>query len=177
MELRQRCVESAKAANFDELVVTGDYELGHGYRYLAIPDVTKTTLDALLKRDAGTLATVSDYVLFLSDDHAIASWNFVQCVRSLANVSHFDVCVPIRLVEHPEKGLIRIPNGEEGCYCAGHAGIFRRSVMQHTPWIAQPHHPNWDLLASRNQQAAGFKFVEGNGIAVVDLTPETAPWN
>jgi hypothetical protein len=174
MELRERCVESAVQQGFDECVVVGDFREGDGFRYLPVPDITRTTLDALVKRDCGTVATTADVLVYLSDDHALGA-GFVSGLRAIVN-DQWDVVVPMRWVEHPTRGPIHIPNGAEDCYCAGHAGVFRRSVVQHTPWTAQPHHPNWDVLASQNQMAAGFTFALAPGLAIQDLTPETSPW-
>src|SRR5205823_297714 len=58
-----------------EVYVVGDFEPGAGYTYLPVPAITHTTIDALIKRDVGALATTSKWVLYLSDDHALAQWS------------------------------------------------------------------------------------------------------
>lgn len=161
-------------AGFDEVVVVGEHHEGDGYRYLHVPDLTKTTNDALIKRDVGALAVRSDTILFLSDDHALEH-GFASGLREVI-ADPWDVLVPSRWVLHPEEGRIRIPNGEENAYCAGHGGVFRRRVVMARPWSAQKHHRNWDLIASHEQQQAGFRFMSYPEIGLRDLEPERAPW-
>jgi hypothetical protein len=161
-------------AGFDEVVVVGTHHEGPGYRYLYIPDLTKTTNDALVKRDVGALAVRADTILFLSDDHAVEH-GFAAGVRELHD-QPWDVIVPSRWVIHPEHGRIRIPNGEENQYCSGHGGVFKRRVLMARPWSAQQHHRNWDLIASREQQGLGFRFLSWPEIGIRDLEPEREPW-
>ena len=178
--IRGACIDSAIKAGFDEVIVVGDWCEGEGYRYLPVPTMTGTTLDALIKRDVGTLATDADILVYLADDHAInCSW-FAKVCKEKARQQGWDVLVPTRWAQHPEQGMVRVPNGEEGIYtqlyCAGHCGVFRRRVVTARPWTAQPHHRNWDLLASIEQQVAGALFHVEPSLEILDLEPERAPW-
>lgn len=172
--LDDKVLPSVLGQCFDEVVVVGQHRPGEGYRYLEVPALTHTTVDALVKRDVGTVATTSDILVYLSDDHALLG-PVAATLRRIAP----DIVVPARFADHPELGRVRIPNGEEGNYCAGHCGVFRRWVIQDRPWTAQPHHRNWDLLASHNQRAAGWG-VHYSGdtycFAILDLQPEREPW-
>jgi hypothetical protein len=88
----------------------------------------------------------------------------------------WDCLIPSRWADHPEQGRIRIPNGEEELYCAGHCGVFRRRVIQSRPWAAQKHHRNWDLISSHEWQAAGYHFVSYPKLRTIDLEPQNSPW-
>lgn len=162
---------------FDEVLVVGEHHDGDGHRYLHVPDLTKTTNDALVKRDVGALATTAELLCYFSDDHR-ALGPFAQTLRQLVAeaIIPFDVLIPSRWAQHPEEGLIRIPNGETERYCAGHAGVFRRRVVQWRPWTAHQHHRNWDLLISHEQLRAGFALVSYPQLQVKDLEPENRPW-
>lgn len=171
--LDERVIPSCISQAFDEVLVVGSHHEGTGYRYIDVPDVTRTTLDALIKRDVGTVATDADVLVYLADDHALIG-HFGRSLRMLTD--DYDILVPSRYVQHPEKGVLHIPNGEEGGYCAGHCGVFRRRVIQDRPWMAQPHHPNWDWYATQNQRAAGFKVEWTTALSIEDLEPERSPW-
>lgn len=173
--LDQVVIPSVLAQPFDEVLVVGMHHDGPGYRYLHIPDLTKSTTDALIKRDAGTLASSASLLLYLCDDHAVV--NGVEEARAMATGPLiWDVMVPQRIAEHPEKGLIRINNGETGGYCGGHGGLYRRRVVQNRPWSAQPHHREWDLLASQNHQKAGFIYITNGPLVIRDMETEAQPW-
>jgi hypothetical protein len=166
-----------EGGGFDEVVVIGTHHTGAGFRYLFVPDLTKTTLDALVKRDVATLATSSDVLVYLADDHALLP-GFADVVRGMMEApgTAWDVLVPARFADHPELGRIRIPNGEEGHYCAGHAGVFRRRVIQGRPWAAQRHDRLWDLYSSHDWLATGVRFLSHPDVQILDLEPENSPW-
>lgn len=162
---------------FDEVLVVGTHHEGEGYRYLHVPDLTKTTNDALVKRDVAALAATGDAVVYLADDHCVLP-DFAADLRTIASeaVVPWDVLVPSRWADHPDKGRIRIPNGEEQYYCAGHGGVFRQRVMHARPWTAERHHPNWDLLISHEHVRDGFKYVSMPTLKILDLEPHNSPW-
>lgn len=174
--LDREVIPSVVAQGFDEILVCGEHHDGQGYRYLPVAALTHSTVDALVKRDAGTVGTNADWVAYLSDDHRIRpdgeSWGVA--VRR-ADMAGLHVIVPERYAQHPEQGLIRIPNGEEGGYCAGHGGLFRREVIRNQPWCTQPHDRLWDLYASQRQQDAGYRFASAP-IAIEDMETEREPW-
>lgn len=168
---------------FGEVIVVGSHHPpkdSSGFRYLFVPDLTASTLDALVKRDCGTLATDADVLVYLSDDHALLP-GFGDALRTMIEAREtglvdWDVLVPTRYADHPELGRIRIPNGEEGSYCAGHCGVFRRWVVQHRPWTAQRHDRLWDLYSSHDWQRAGVKFLSHPELQILDVEPGATPW-
>lgn len=185
-----RILPSVLSQGFDEVIVVGghhppDEYSPQQYRYLHVPDMMRSTNDALIKRDVGTLATSADYILYLSDDHALlpdpdGEWAFARRARKVFDLRpEVGALVPWRFADHPSLGRIHIPNGEEGPqgYCAGHSGVFRRQVVMDRPWTAQPHDRLWDLLASRNQMEAGVVFMSIPDLTIIDLEPERCPWN
>jgi hypothetical protein len=175
----ERVVPSAASQAFDELVVVGDWvELvpPRDVRYLCVAPLTRTTTDALVKRDAGTLATDSDVIVYLCDDHALHP-DFLQALQTVLN-EPWDVLVPARCCKHPESGIIMLNSGGEHGYCGGHSGVFRRHVVQALPWSAGPHDRCWDTNMSARQQALGFRFVSFHDLPILveDVEPENRPW-
>lgn len=187
-DLVQRVVlPSVVAQGFDEIVCVGDWpENTHEYvereRYRQVAPLTDTTVDALVKRDVGTLTTYADILVYLCDDHALAP-NFLKALREVAD-EPWDVLVPNRYTETQRplgsRATIRIdlPMGEAEAYCAGHAGVFRRGIVKSVPWSAMPHHRNWDVLASYIQSRNGARFCwrPRAELAVIDLEPQAEPW-
>ncbi len=170
-------IPAALRAGFDEVVVVGTYHEGDGYRYLHVPDITKTTLDALIKRDVGTLATSAEWLFYLADDHTWAADS--QTLTRLPFASN-DIIVPGRWCDGYSQpytlnmGLhLNDPNRP---YCAGHGGFFRRSLIAARPWTTMPHHPNWDLLATRIQLAMGARLYYHDEPTIKDIEPQAQPW-
>ena len=172
----EKILPSVLPQRFDEVLVVGEHHPdGDAYRYLHVPDLTKTTTDALVKRDVGTVATDAQTLVYLSDDHGLAP-DFLATLRTAA--VEWDVVVPSRWCRGPTGEAIRLNMGATELlpYCGGHAGIFRRWVIQARPWSAMPHDRLWDLLASQIQQELGARFLHVPQVAIEDLTPETSPW-
>lgn len=177
--VRDAILPSIIGQGFDEIAVVGDYEPGALYHYYPVPPITGTTLDALIKRDVGTVATTSDVLLYLCDDHALMTNGepVADVIREFSGSAvPWDVAIPKRYAEHPEQGMLRINNGESQGYCGGHAGIFRRRVIREQPWTAQVHSPIWDALSSRRHQSQGFRYVANAPVSILDLEPERSPW-
>lgn len=161
---------------FNEVFVVGDYEVGEGYRYLPVPPLTGTTLDALVKRDCATVASRADAILFLSDDHRLEpgwNWGWNEW-REMA----WDVLVPARFTIH-DGATVEVNNGMDGRwpgapYCAGHAGIYMRDALHDFPWTSSPHDPFWDLHHSKHMLAAGSWFLHCPDLKVLDIDPNPA---
>lgn len=164
---------SVLGQGFREVVVVGTHHEGAGYRYLPVPSVTGTTVDALIKRDVGAVATVSDTLLYLSDDHLLLDGWAAEWERW--HDQPWDVLVPARYAVR-DGALVPINNGchpkdPNAPYCAGHAGLFRRRVLQARPWMAAPHDLFWDLGHSRQLLRSGFTLTPVEGLAVCDVDP------
>lgn len=157
---------------FREVLVVGEFKFGTGYRYLHVPDVTKTTIDALMKRECAASVSTADYLLYLCDDHLLA-WEWPT--GWAATRSGWDILVPTRLTEAGGQ-LHRINGGLDPAdpnapYCGGHAGIYRREVLRARPWMTAPHDLFWDLGHSRQCLDAGFTIAGSERLAVVDIDP------
>lgn len=186
-DARQRLVwehvwQSVRNEGFDDVIVVGDWEAhcapintsGYG-RYLCVAPLTRTTTDALIKRDVGTLATTADVLVYLCDDHALAP-GFGAALRAVLD-EPWDVIVPNRYTtDHNtihSAPLVPLNNGERHGYCGGHGGVFRRAVVTAAPWSTMPHHRNWDVLASgvQRERGARFCFSPRADLAIIDLNP------
>ena len=168
-KVRDIVLPSVLKAAFDEVLWVGDGFEGDGYRFLAVPKITGTTVDALVKRDTGTLATDASHIFYLCDDHALTHFD--------RDAAEADIYIPQRWCWRDGQRQT-LNSGAESGYCGGHAGLFSRDIIMRQPWSTMPHHPNWDLLAS-SVQASMYPpplIRTGDMIVVEDLEPEREPW-
>jgi hypothetical protein len=198
-QVRARVLPSVLAQDFNEVVLVGDWvesePIEGRLRYLHVVPMLGTTIDALVKRDVGTLATHADTLVYLCDDHILAP-HFLTELREVLN-ERWDVLVPNRKtvrslpckcgakasghscaaclvgVQH-----ISLNNGEADGYCGGHGGVFRRHVIAERPWSAGPHDLCWDAHMSFNMRLRGAEFVwkPRAEISIIDIEPEAEPW-
>jgi hypothetical protein len=159
----------------DEVLVIGDWE-GTGPGYVRVAPITRTTIDALVKRDVGWLMTTADAVLFLCDDHRLDQ-GFMRAYREkYEGRDDWDILCPSR---HTIRGQAIIPLnvGRAEGYVGGHAGIYRRTCARLLPWSAGPHHRNWDLLHTHELIRKGARLVYADtDLAVEDIEPGATPW-
>jgi len=174
--VRERVLPSALALPFDEIVVVADYAADlpvNGFRWLCVEPMTTTTIDALVKRDVGTLATTADWLLYLCDDHAIRQLP-TRYPPGFALVG-----VPTRFCWH-EEHMEPLNSGLEGQYapyCGGHAGLFSRGLIQRRPWSTMPHHRLWDVLSTQLFVQDGATLLGPlEDFVIEDLEPENRPW-
>lgn len=180
--VRDQILPQVLRESFDEIVVAGDGEAGTGYRFLDIPLITGTTIDALIKRDAAAVATESEYLCYLSDDHRPVP-GFTQALRDYLQNHAAQVVIPARTTwRQVEDGFVYydLNSGAAEGYCGGHAGIFARSVLQQYPWACAPHDLLWDLTHSRHLQSLGVEFHYAPAVMVEDvqhlINPDVTPW-
>ena len=155
---------------FDEVVLVGEHHSGKGYRHLPVPDITRTTVDALIKRDVGTAATESDLLVFLCDDHRLDA-RFCARLRAFP-LGVKSIGVPTRFTVRDHK---RIDLNMGQGYCGGHAGVFHRMACQLVPFTIAPHHPNWDVLHSHMLIQRGYELVDLTDCLIEDVEGKT-PW-
>ena len=160
----------------DELLVIADGIEDAGFPFLNVAPITRTTIDALIKRDAGWAATTSDAVLFLSDDHRLAP-GFIAAYRDrYERRDDWDILCPSRYTVRGQS-IIPLNVGQAEGYVGGHAGIYRRRCAQLLPWTAGPHHLNWDLLHTHELIRKGARLVYADtDLAVEDIEPNAEPW-
>lgn len=180
--LDQLILPSALAQYFDELVVVGDYHSGDGWRHLPFPPLTGSTIDAQFKRDVGTLATKSDWLVYLCDDHRLHP-DFSKDLAAFmqeATPGPKDIIVPARFcVRNEEKiGLnMGYPGYMGRAYVGGHAGVFHRDLIREVPWSIAPWNPNWDFFHTRIciERGANLHFLNDR-LYIEDIEPESRPW-
>lgn len=168
-------VQSVLDQKPDEFVVVADFHAHGNWRHLMVPALTRTTIDALIKRDVGWAATQSENVMFLSDDHRLDP-NFVQAFRDNYSNTFWGLLAPKRWCRGAD-GPVELNMGEREKYVAGHGGVVRREIGRILPWTAIAHHRNWDVTWSHYVQAhdAALKYAEWD-LAIEDLEPEAKPW-
>lgn len=159
---------------FDETLVVGDHHDGRGYRYLAVPALLANTVDALVKRDVGALASRAETIVYLSDDHALDP-DFLATFAQYRD-QRWDVLVPHRYTVRSGERIYLNMGQNEG-YCGGHGGVFRREVIERCPWSCGPHSRVWDVLISQKHQQYGFRYeYAGHDLSIVDVEPNATPW-
>ncbi len=178
----ERVLESVRGQEYGEVVVVADFPVeAKGVRSYLVTPITRTTIDALVKRDVGTCATTAPNICYLCDDHVLApafAHNFLTTYLD----RDWSVLAPSRFAE---RDGTRIPlNTGETCgwakspYAGGHCAIYRRYwVTRVLPWSAGPHHRNWDLLHSAALRALGATITyAGTDLAVEDIEG-VRPWD
>jgi hypothetical protein len=168
-------MQSVLSEQPDEIVCVADFHSVGPWRHIMVPAFTKTTIDALVKRDVGFVATQSDSVMYLSDDHVLTP-GFVQAFRD--HEQEWDILVPLRVGEKDGRGVV-LNMGEATKYCAGHAGIYKRRCGHILPWTATIPHPNWDVIHSHHLIANGLTMKYASplgGLAIQDIEPGARPW-
>ena len=172
--VREQCIPAAQKASPTELVVVADYEDSvSGVRWLCVPPLLRNTCDALIKRDIGTLATTSDWLCYVCDDHALRA-----VPKGLPDPRLIGVPARFCTLETHEQVLLPMGlAGENAPYCAGHAGLFHRALVRRRPWSTMPRDRLWDVLSSRLYMEDGAHIVGPlGGFTVEDLEPVRAPW-
>lgn len=176
--IRDVILPAVLAAHPDETIVVGSYASGTqshlGWDYLPVQPLTQTTVDALVKRDVATLHATSELIAYFCDDHKPAL-DFGTAVKHLDTMAA-DVWVPARYASQDGHLGERLNNGESQGYCGGHAGVYKRAVIQAMPWTTGPYHPSWDLFISQAHRAAGVRYAFTDQLRVYDCEPGAAPW-
>lgn len=163
-------MESVIAEQPDEIVCVADFHCAGNWRHIMVPAFTRTTIDALIKRDVGLVATRSDHIMYLSDDHKLAP-GFVEAWGS---TPYADIVVPTRFCVHKGQN-IKLNMGEATRYCAGHGGMFHRSCGHLLPWTACIPHRNWDVIHSHHLVANGCTIHYADKLFIEDIEGGT-PW-
>lgn len=164
---------SVLGQDFNEVIVCGNYHSGKGYRHLPVPCITGTTNDALIKRDIGLMATTSEYVVYLSDDHRMDAF-FCLALRDKP-LGRRSIGVPTRITNRGPN-VIYLNMGLQEGYCGGHGMVVHRSVIQEVPFTVAPHHPNWDVLHSKMLTARGYELVGLPDCLIEDVEKGSTPW-
>ena len=163
---------------FDEVVAVGDFWSGEGYRHLSIPPITRTTVDALIKRETALSATKSEVIVYVCDDHRLSA-NFALVLReNYLSDRRWGYLIPNRFCIRDGK-FLSLNMGASEDYCGGHAGIFRRDALRKVPWMVAPLDPPylWDKWHSHMLNAQGVTFREASGdLLVEDIEPLGRPW-
>lgn len=168
-------MESVLAEQPDEVVCVADFHCAGPWRHLMVPAFTKTTIDALIKRDVGWVATTSENVMYLSDDHRLAP-GFVKALQYYDSTLGWDVLAPSRFCTTTDGQTVRLNMGEGTQYVAGHGGIYRRSIAPLLPWTACIPHRNWDVIHTHHLIANGARVAYANeDLAIEDIEGGT-PW-
>ncbi len=175
-------VPSIMDQGFNEVIVTADYRDRNVNLY--IPSVYNNTLDALVRKQAALEANEGDVVVYVSDDHYLDDC-FLEGLRGRLR-DKWDILAPFRFTIRDGK-LIPLNMGKDGApdggrdYVAGHAGIYRRSVLEAVPWqdilvqteIRKPASALfYDTWGTHMMLDAGYKLCYceyGSPIAVCDI--------
>jgi hypothetical protein len=169
---------SVTAQCFDEIVVVGDYHSGEGWRHLPFRPVFGNTIDALWKRDVGTVATSSDYIVYLCDDHRLHP-DFSKDLAKVLSENPKNVFAPARFCIRNKKHIglnMGFHADPDRAYIGGHCGIFPRSAIQQVPWGISPLHANWDYLHSRALLGHGFILCFFHDACFIEDIEGGTPW-
>jgi hypothetical protein len=167
-------MQSVLAEQPDEIVCVADFYNPGPWKHIQIPVYTRTTLDALIKRDVGWVATTADNVMYLSDDHRLYP-GFVEDFKRIYEPLEWDILAPLRFCARDDT-TVGLNMGEATRYVAGHGGIYRRRIAPLLPWTACIPHPNWDVIHTHHLIANGAKVMYAyRDIRIEDIEGGT-PW-
>ena len=161
----------------DEVLVVGDNIRSYGsvLRVLNVEPMTRTTLDALVKRDVGFVATTSRYICYLADDHKLSD-GFVRTFRDHYADKDWDMLAPTRITVRGQ-AIYNLNVGKDMQYIGGHCGIYRRDILRKVPWSSSRHHPNWDVWHTHDLVKAGGRLRYADvDLSVEDVEPNAKPW-
>ena len=188
-------LDSVRAQSPDEIVVVADFPCeAKGVRSFVVEPMLRNTIDALVKRDVGTVATAADNICYLCDDHILAP-RFVDTFRNRYESWGCEMLCPNRYTLRPVPvmappvegswagGIVAPGNpiwlnvGRDARYIGGHCGIYHRSAIRQLPWSAGPHHRSWDLMHAHRLVAMGASLMYAEkDLAVIDVEPGAQPW-
>ena len=176
-------VPSIRDQDFDEVIVTADYQDRNVNLYL--PSRYNNTLDALVRKQAALEATESDVIVYDSDDHYLDDRFLEGLLGRLKD--DWDILAPWRFTRR-EGHLIDLGMGKDGLpdgdrdYVAGHVGIYRRSVLEAVSWhdieckaLTMAHGASalfYDTWGTHMMLDAGSKLCYceyGDRVAVIDI--------
>jgi hypothetical protein len=177
--LDEHVLPSVVSQGFDEVVVVGQYHAGPGYRYLHVPPVVGTTLDALIKRDTGAVATTADLLVYLCDDHRLHS-NFLADLHTACSDAMWGTwdCLSPSRVTFRDGEEIPLNMGKADGYIGGHGLVIKRTALNVLPWMAGRHSRIWDKDISEQQAHLGLRlaYAPQGWLAIVDIEPGAVPW-
>ena len=164
------------AQSFDEVVVGGDGESGDGYRHRQVPDVTGTTIDALMKRDTAAAATDSDVLVYLCDDHRPHPLFLMTLQSKYLHDETWDALAPQRFcMRDGQRCYLNMGQGEK--YIGGHGVVVRRNLIREIPWMTAPHSKWWDKMQSYRwaSHGAAIRYAD-NDLLIEDVEKGATPW-
>ena len=187
-------VPSVRDQRFDEVIVTADYRDRNVNLY--VPSTYNNTLDALVRKQKALEATDSDVIVYVSDDHYLDDRFLEGLLDTLTD--DWDILAPWRYTIR-DHHLISLNMGKDGLpdggrdYVAGHAGIYRRSVLEAVSWqdierkaLTMAHgvsallYDTWGTHLMLDAGAVLTYCPYGSNIGVIDidhfLNPGLEPW-
>jgi len=177
--ITEKVLPSVVGQPFTEIVVVGHYKEGTGYRYIHVPPVTGTTVDALIKRDTAAVATEADILVYLCDDHRLSPTFYDDLQMYLPEP--WDLLAPSRYTMR--EGLsIPLNMGRREGYIGGHGIVARRSALRLLPWMAGLHQGDaariWDVTHTHEAVRRGVRvsFAPDGVLGIEDIEPGAQPW-
>ena len=132
-----------------------------------------------MKRDTAAVATASDIMVYLCDDHRLSPtfWDDLQTYLP----EPWDLLAPSRYCMR--EGL-RVPlnMGRNEGYIGGHGIVARRSALRILPWMAGLHKGDaallWDKTHTLDARQRGVRvaYAPDGVLGVEDIEPGSRPW-
>lgn len=162
-----------------QVVVSGSFESGEGYRYVKWPSVYRNCVDALTQRQLGldALSDDVDWVVFQHDDHLLER-RALLALPSAPSVYDADVLCPSRWtrargqVEQLNDGRPYAPDG----HINGHCVAMRPWVARRVPWVSVPPVFTWDIEYTKLLRAGGVAIQYAPELRCFDMEMGAEPW-
>jgi len=165
---------------FDDIVVTGVYVPGPGYRYIHVPEVYGNVNDILIQRQAGfdaTMGDANDWVVYLNDD---TMWDMTNPVPLRDDPN--GVLSPSRWTRGRTTQGEALNDGSEGGYVQLHGTMMKRWATKRVPWTSLPPRepgreaPGLDITLTEALGKAGVPGRYAPEYKVWDIERWAQPW-
>jgi len=141
-----------------EVIVVGEWTPGDGYTYVPCASRYFSSDDAVAQRQAAFEHSRGEFILFMHDDHILHPRTAREIVSGA--MDDIDILVLPRFARTMH-GDIRKPNGGDASppYISGHAGVYRREILERVPWSAVPAIREWDQAQTMLMRGVGARVA------------------
>jgi len=174
IEVLQETIALAQGANWDEIIVAGQYETGDGYEYVEVEPVFRNRSDGLIQRELGARYATGDVLVFCHDDHRPEKGFRGLIEHWIDNHQSWDLLIPKR-IHNITNEVLENGNHEANplreSYMGAHCLVMKRWLWAQVPWttIATTF---WDHSMTRIWKEAGAKLVYADDLIHYDMEAE-----
>lgn len=152
----RKMIERYRTVPGIDLIVSGEWECGDGYRYVHCPGPTRTPMDPPAQRQAGAIIANYELMVFLNDDHFVPPEHLDSIWERMreADVGAFVKRLALKKDSSEQKLETGWPE-----YVMGHACVMSRKALEVVPWDVVPLVVQQDVEHTKLVRAAGLRIM------------------